>query len=207
MKSTHKGCLVVISAVSGAGKSTVTKYLLKKDKSFVRSISVTTRSKHRNEREGIDYFFVTQEKFDEMIRTDSFLEYQQVHSNYYGTPKKYVMDKLEEGKNVILVIDTKGGLNIKKMFADAILIFILPPSLQELIKRLRLRGRESEDEIEKRIRNGKEELRDAMNYDYVVVNEKVEDAVEDIRAIVRTHSLTAIMNRDKIIKIMKEYDL
>lgn len=202
-----KGNLIVLSAVSGAGKTTVTNCLLKKDSSFVRSISVTTRQRHPNERDGVDYFFVTQKKFDEMIRRKMFLEYQEVHSHYYGTPKKYVMDMMKKGKNVILVIDTKGGLRIKRMFSDAILIFLLPPSLKELIRRLDLRGRESLEERKKRIANGREELRDALNYDYIVVNEKVEEACKDIMSIVRANSLTTDRNKDKLIKIMKEYNI
>lgn len=207
MKSNKKGVLIVLSAVSGAGKTTVTNRLLKSNSNFVRSISITTRKKHDNEQEGVDYFFVDQKRFDEMIKNDMFLEYQVVHSNYYGTPKKYVFDRLNEGKDVILVIDTKGGLNIKKMFSDAVLIFLLPPSLKELINRLQIRGRESVEEREKRIQNGKEELRDALNYDYIVVNNKVEDAIEDIRAIVKANKLSVNKNRDKVVKLMKEYDL
>ncbi len=207
MKFSYKGNLIVLSAVSGAGKTTVTNLLIKQDRSFVRSVSVTTRIKHPKEREGVDYFFLNQEEFDEMIKKDMLLEYQQVHSYYYGTPKKYVFERLSEGKNVILVIDTKGGLNIKRMFSDAILIFLLPPSLSELVNRLNIRGRESSEERRKRIQNGKEELRDALNYDYIVVNEKVEDAVSDIRAIVRAWVLSSGKNRDKVIKLMKEYDV
>ncbi len=207
MQSSYKGSLVVLSAVSGAGKTTVTNHLLKTDRTFVRSVSVTTRTRHIGEKEGVDYFFVSQDEFDRMIQQDSFLEYQEVHSHYYGTPKKYVLEKIKDGKNVILVIDTKGGLNVKKMFSDAILIFLLPPSLNELIKRLDIRGRESQEERMKRIKNGREELRDALNYDYIVVNEKVENAVEDIRAIVRAHFLSAGRNRDKVIRIMKEYEI
>ncbi len=207
MKSDKKGILVVLSAVSGAGKTTVTNLLLKRDSNFVRSISFTTRKRHNNERDGVDYFFVDQKEFDEMIKNEMFLEYQIVHSQYYGTPKRYVFDRLKNGKNVMLVIDTKGGLNIKRMFPDAVLIFLLPPSLKELMNRLKIRGRESAEEREKRIQNGKEELRDALNYDYIVVNNKVEDAVEDIRAIVRANRLSVNRNKEKIIRIMKEYDL
>lgn len=202
-----KGNLIVISSVSGAGKTTVTNHLLKKDSSFVRSISVTTRERHPGEIDGVDYYFVSRREFDDMIKKDLFLEYQLVHSNYYGTPRDFVFRKLEEGKNVVLVIDTKGGLRIKRMIPDAILIFLLPPSLKELIKRLNLRGRESVEERNKRIENGREELRDAMNYDYVVVNEKIDVAVEDIRAICRASLLKTEKNKDKILKIMKEYDL
>ncbi|MCX7944491.1 MAG: guanylate kinase [Deltaproteobacteria bacterium] len=202
-----KGNLIVLSAVSGAGKTTIANHLVKRDRSFVRSVSVTTRRRHPNEREGIDYYFVSQREFDDMIKNDMFLQYQLVHSHYYGTPKKYVVDNISKGKNVILVIDTKGGLNIKKMFADAILIFILPPSLQDLIKRLNLRGRESAEEIERRIKNGKEELRDALNYDYIVINDDIERAIQDIIAIVRVNNLTTKRNRDKVIKIMKEYEV
>ncbi|MCX7958419.1 MAG: guanylate kinase [Deltaproteobacteria bacterium] len=207
MKHIQKGILVVLSAVSGAGKTTVTNHLLKRDSNFVRSVSVTTRARHPGEKEGLDYFFVSKEEFDDMVRQGSFLEYQEVHSNYYGTPKKFVAEKMNEGKNVVLVIDTKGGLNVKKMFKDTVLIFLLPPSLKELIKRLNIRGRESQEERLKRINNGKEELRDALRYDYIVVNNRVEEAVEDIRAIVRSHFLKSDRNREKVMRIMKEYDI
>jgi len=205
MRNRKNGLLVVLSAVSGAGKTTVVNELIKRDDSFVRSVSCTTRPRHGNEVEGVDYFFVSEKEFRDMIKKRMFLEYQSVHSYLYGTPKRFVFDMLDEGKNVILVIDTKGGLNIKRAFSDSILVFMLPPSLSELIKRLDIRGRESLSEREKRIRNGKEELRDAFKYDYIIVNDRVDRAVDDIKAIVRSNQLVARKNREKLLEIIKEY--
>lgn len=207
MKDKLQGRLIVLSAVSGAGKTTVSNELMRMSPDYVRSVSVTTRKKHKDEKDGVDYLFVSQKEFDKMKKRGMFLEYQKVHSNYYGTPKQFVLKNLKKGKNVLLVIDTKGGLTIKKMFKDAILIFMLPPSLDDLITRLHLRGRESKEERDKRILNGKKELRDALKYDYIIVNEKIEKAVSDIDAIVRAFGLRAEYNVGRVNKIIKEYNI
>lgn len=205
MKDRFPGRLIVLSAVSGAGKTTVSNELVRRSANYVRSVSVATRARQKEERDGIDYLFVSEREFDEMRRRGIFLEYQKVHSHYYGTPKEFVLQNLREGKNVLLVIDTKGGLNIKKMFKEAILIFMLPPSLDALIRRLHLRGRESAEERNRRIANGKKELRDALKYDYIIVNEEIQKSVSDIDAIVRASELRAEHNIDKVSKIIKEY--
>jgi len=207
MRRREEGLLIVLSAVSGAGKTTVVNELIKRDKSFVRSISCTTRERHEKEVDGVDYFFVNEERFRWMVEKNMFLEYQNVHSHLYGTPKRFVLDMLKKGKNVVLVIDTKGGLNVKRLFPEAILVFMLPPSLSELMRRLNLRGRESLKERKKRIKNGKEELKDAFKYDYIIVNDVVDRVVEDIRAIARSNRLVTKRNREKLLTIMKEYSV
>lgn len=181
----RKGLLLVISGPSGCGKGTVCKSLLGKHKDIVVSISATTRDIRAGEVEGKDYFFTTKERFEQQINDGEFLEYARIYSgHYYGTPKRFVNNMLDEGKDVILEIDIQGALQVKEKFDQAVLIFLMPPSLQELRSRLINRGRESIDLINERFNAAKDEIKLADGYDYVVINDTVDGAVVDVEAII-----------------------
>ena len=178
-----KGAFIVISGPSGVGKNTIADILI--DKGYgIYSVSVTTRGIREGEKEGRDYFFVSQEEFNKNIEDDNFLEYAQYGDNYYGTLKSYVFDNIDNGTNVIAVVDIQGGVNIEKIFPEAVLIFIMPPSFEELEKRLRGRGTDSEEAILKRLEIAKKEMDFSSHYDYVVINNTVDEAVNDIANII-----------------------
>lgn len=184
LKIKNSGKLIIISGPSGAGKGTICNELLKRNPNMVPSISMTSRKKAINERDGIDYFYVSKEEFEKKIEENYFLEYAIVHNNdYYGTPKKAVIDNLNKGYNVILEIDIVGALKVKEIIKDVLCIFILPPSMQELKNRLYKRNRESEDKILARFKKAYQEINEVTKYNYVVVNDEVENAVEKIEAI------------------------
>lgn len=197
-----KGVLCVISGPSGAGKGTVIKELLKENVAEL-SVSCTTRSPRPGEQEGISYFFKTQEEFLSMIDRGAFLEYAQVFGKYYGTPKAYVEEKLNAGKNVVLEIDVQGAMQIKKNCPDAVMIFILPPSLQVLYNRLSGRGTETPELVKKRFNMAKNEIGYAKQYDYVVENDEVAQAAQDIKTILQASAFGAV-RADKIDLLLNE---
>lgn len=180
-----KGVLTVISGFSGAGKGTVVRQLLEKQEYSV-SISATTRAPREGEVDGESYFFKTREEFEIMIQEGQLIEYAEYVGNYYGTPKQYVLSQLEKGKDVILEIEMQGAMNVKEMFPDAALLFLAPPSVAELEKRLVNRGTESSDVIAKRLARAKEECAYMMKYDYIVVNDDLHKCVEQIHALIQS---------------------
>lgn len=177
------GRLFVISGSSGVGKGTVIKEFLKKHPDFKLSVSCTTRNPREGEVDGINYFFLTRDEFKQCIERDEFLEWAEFSGNMYGTQKAYVERKLNEGKNLILEIDTQGALKVKSIMPEAQLIFILPPSVEELEARLRGRHTETEEAIQKRLETVKSEMKNAEHFDYKIVNDSIENAVIEIERI------------------------
>lgn len=184
----QKGVLAVVSGFSGAGKGTLMKALLRDHESYALSISATTRQPREGEVDGREYFFLTREKFEQMIAEDAFIEYAQYVGNYYGTPKKYVEDCLTAGKDVILEIEVQGAMNVKKLFPDAVTIFVAPPSATELKKRLEGRGTETQEVIAGRMKRAQEEA-DLMDfYDYLLINDDLEESTRELHElIVQSH--------------------
>lgn len=193
-----KGMLIVVSGPSGCGKGTLLAEVLKKDK-FFYSVSATTRSPRPGETDGVNYYFLTKEKFEETAENGGMLEYASYCGNYYGTPKKPVEDMLERGIHVILEIEVQGAMKIKEKCPDALFVFILPPSLKELRRRLNKRGTETEEVIKRRLGEAAGEIAQARKYDYTVVNGELSEAVDDFLAIIRAEELN-IKNSEKIIE-------
>lgn len=181
----RQGILIVVSGFAGTGKGTVMKELLSRYDSYALSISATTRSPRPGEVDGREYFFKTKEEFEQMIAEGAFIEYACYVGNYYGTPKQYVEEQLAAGKDVILEIEIQGALNIRKQFPDALLLFIAPPGAEELKERLTSRGTESREIIGKRLARAVEESQGIENYDYLVVNDKLEECVSNVHQIIR----------------------
>ena len=179
-----KGFLLVISGPSGVGKGTVLHDLMNTQKNLVYSVSVTTRKQRPGEIEGVSYFFKSHEEFEKMIEEDKFLEYAKVHDNYYGTPKDFVEEKINEGKIVILEIDVQGALNVKKNIDNGVYIFLAPPSLSELKNRIVNRGTETESDINLRMNNARKELSYIKDYDYLVVNDHLNSAINLVNEII-----------------------
>lgn len=180
----NKGLLIVISGPSGAGKGTICRALLDKNPDIKLSVSCTTRNPRQNEVEGINYYFITKEKFKEMIEADEFLEYAEVYDNFYGTPKAKVESILNEGKDIILEIDIQGALKVKEKYPEGVFVFIMPPSMEELKNRIKKRGSETEESLIKRFKSAFQEINYVANYNYVIVNDQVEKAVEKLEAII-----------------------
>ncbi|MEQ3354159.1 MULTISPECIES: guanylate kinase [Aedoeadaptatus] len=184
-----KGFLLVLSGPSGSGKGTVSEALMAKNHEVKFSTSVTTRKPRSMEVDGENYFFKTEEEFKDMVKNDELLEYAHVHTNYYGTPKEFVFQEIEKGEIVLLEIDVQGALQIKDKYKEAVFIFLLPPTMEELKHRIVSRGTESEKDIETRFANAFKELDFVGKYDYFVVNDKVDQAVKDIENIIAAEKL------------------
>lgn len=186
IKTNNKGLLIVVSGPSGAGKDTICHKLIKENSNIWMSVSMTTRKPRPLEKEGVDYFFVSSEDFLNKIKDNTFLEYASYNDNYYGTPKDKVEEKLNEGKDVILVIDINGAINIKKIIPSALFIFIMPPDMETLKNRLIGRKTESKDKVVQRFITAYNEVNNYKKYNYVVVNDKVEDAVNKVKSIIQS---------------------
>ena len=185
----YPGNLFVVAAPSGTGKSSLVKALMEVDAGVAPSISHTTRSPRGQEKHGREYFFVGTAEFDAMIASGDFLEWAHVHGNRYGTSRQTIEQRISAGGDVVLEIDWQGALQIKKIFANAILVFVLPPSLEELRSRLIRRGEDSPEVIELRLNNAREELAQASHFDFVIINEIFERALFDLKAIVHAQRL------------------
>ena len=184
----NNGSLFMVSGPSGCGKGTILAEILKQDKVYY-SISATTRNPRVGEVDGVNYHFLSKEKFEELIKNDGMLEYASYCDNYYGTPRKPVEDMLNAGKHVILEIEVQGAMNVMKKCPDAVSIFILPPSIKELRRRLKKRGTETDDVIEKRLAQAEREIKMAENYDYIMINGELELAVQDLLSVIRSQEL------------------
>ncbi|MDO4922128.1 MAG: guanylate kinase [Phascolarctobacterium sp.] len=180
---TPKGVLLVVSGPSGAGKGTICQMLREKLPDLGYSISVTTRQPRNGEVDGVNYFFKTVPQVKEMIARGELLEYAEVYGNYYGTPRQYVMEQLQSGRDVLLEIDIQGALQIKKRFPEGVFVFIVPPSLDELSARIYKRGTDSEDVIQRRMASAASELTYAAEYDYIIVNDIAEKAAQKVLTI------------------------
>ena len=186
IKSKNTGQIIVISAPSGAGKGTVIKELLKNDpKTRWLSVSATSREKRPGEEEGINYYYISEKEFEKRIKENYFLEYTNYAGNYYGTPKEYIKEKVNKGIDVILEIEIEGAMNIKRLIPEALFIFIMPPSLKDLVTRLKGRGTESNEKIMKRFHEAYKEINEVTKYNYVVVNDTIENATDKIEAILK----------------------
>ena len=179
-----KAKLVVISGPSGTGKGTIIKQILQRKKDVALSVSCTMRAPRPGEQDGVDYYYVSKEKFREMIEQDAFLEYESFFDNSYGTPEAPVREKLAAGISVILEIDVKGGMNVKKRAADAEMIFIAPPSMEVLKARLVGRNTETAEQIEKRTQRAFDEMKYQNQYEHIVVNDDLETAIQEVIAII-----------------------
>lgn len=197
-----KGILFVVSAPAGCGKDSILEKALSKDINLTYSVSATTRAMRAGETEGISYYFKSREEFEKMIDGGELLEHTEYCGNYYGTPKQTVEEILADGRNVVLKIEIEGAGNVKKMLPEAVLIFVLPPSMQELSRRLHKRGTEDEETIEKRLKQAEKEIACAYNYDYVIVNGDLDAAVNDFVSIVKAESFKTERNRELIAKLI-----
>ena len=203
------GKLLVISGLSAAGKGTIAKELVNRYDDYVLSISATTREMRGNEENGKDYFFVTNSEFEKMIENGELLEYAKYVNNFYGTPKKYVEDMINAGKNVILEIEMQGALQIKKIYKDAILVFFLPKDAKTQRERLINRNRETIEQIEERIKQAVVDADYAKYYDYILVNEDIDDSINDVQLIVdgkynKSRNDESLIILNKIVKDIKE---
>jgi len=191
-----KGLLIVISGPSGAGKGTVCKEYLKNNPETVLSISMTTRQPRRGEVDGVNYFFTDVPTFERMIGEGGFLEYAKVYGNYYGTPKSFVKENLLAGRDVILEIDIQGALQVKEKFDEGVFIFIVPPNMDELKRRIQKRGTETPEELLRRFKSAYEEINFITRYNYLVINDSVKEAAKKIEAIVAAEKCRVDRNRD-----------
>ncbi|WP_408955972.1 guanylate kinase [Natroniella sp. ANB-PHB2] len=180
----RKGNLIVFSGPSAVGKGTVLNALLEDYKDISYSVSATTREARPGEEDGVDYFFMSTKKFKSLIKKNEFIEWAKVHNNYYGTPKKYVEETLANGRDVILEIDIQGAKQVRESFEEGIFVFLAPPSLDELESRIYSRGTESEKAIETRLENANQELKQIKEYDYLIINDRVKNAVKKLKAII-----------------------
>ena len=201
-----EGFLLVLSGPSGAGKGTVSTALMEESEDIIFSISLTTRKPRPTEIDGENYFFVDEQEFERMVRDDELLEYAKVHNNYYATPKKFVFEQIKKGEIVLLEIDVRGALQIKKKYKNAIFIFLLPPNMEELKSRIVKRGTEKPEDIDTRFNNAFKELDFVGEYDYFVVNNTVEQAVLDIKNIIAAERLRVKRHKDIKANVTKGWD-
>ncbi len=200
---------LVLSAPSGAGKTTIAKALVERGEDVVFSVSATTRPARDHEVDGVDYHFLSEPDFRAMIEADEFVEWAKVHGHLYGTSRKALQDAQEQGRFLILDVDVQGAMQVRQRVAGAVLVFVLPPSADALRERLRDRGTEGEDTLTRRLENARGELEKASEFDYVVVNEKLDQAIDDVRGIVQGEGLQtdrAIDLSNRIRQLQRQID-
>jgi guanylate kinase len=180
----NRGNLIILSGPSAVGKGTVLRALLEEYDDVCYSVSATTRKPRKGEVNGVHYFFMSQDKFKESIENNEFIEWAKVHNNYYGTPRNYVEDTLKSGKDVILEIDIQGARQVADSFSEGVFVFLAPPSMEELKSRIYKRGTETEDVIQTRMSNATKELEEIDRYDYLIINDEVENAVNKLKSII-----------------------
>ena len=200
----RKGIIIVVSGFSGAGKGTLMKELIKKHEGYALSISATTRDPRPGEENGREYFFLSNEEFEKLIWENGLIEHAGYVGHYYGTPRKFVEDKLDQGIDVILEIEIQGALQIREQYPDAVLLFVMPPSANELRNRLIGRGTETADIIEKRLQRAKEESIGIEKYDYIVINDDLDECVEKVHQIIDAAHHSPKRNLDFIDTIRNE---
>ena len=194
----EKGCLIVVSGPSGTGKGTVCDALMREHQEIAYSISATTRQPRQGEIDGVNYYFLEKPVFEEMIDSGGFLEWAEVFGNYYGTPLKKIEERLAAGQDILLEIDTQGAMKVKERFPEGIFIYLLPPSLAELERRIRTRGKDSEESIVRRLASAAREIAAAKNYYYAVVNDTVERAAGQIAGIIAAEHCRTERNMELI---------
>lgn len=200
-----QGILIVLSGMSGVGKETVCKRLMELNDDVWMSVSATTRPMRPGEVDGKDYYFITKDEFEERIKNEDFLEYAIVHKeHYYGTPKKEIQKKIDEGKNVVLIIDVQGALKVKELIPSALFIFLMPPSIQVLKERLVNRGTESIEKIVERFKSAYQELNEITKYNYVVINDEVDNAVHKIESIINAEKCRVDRIEDEYLNTCEE---
>lgn len=205
IKTRSKGTLIVISAPSGAGKGTVISKLLEKENNLWLSVSATSRAHRTNDKEGVTYYFYSKEEFENKIKEGYFLEYAEYVGNYYGTPKKFIEEKLNKGIDVILEIEIQGAMQIKKLIPEALFIFIMPPTLEELKRRLVGRNTDSKEKIIERFKIAYKEINEVSKYNYVVVNDEVDNAVSKIQAIIKAEKCRVDRIEEVLLNNEEEY--
>lgn len=202
----RKGIVIVVSGFSGAGKGTLMKQLVHSYDNYALSVSMTTRAPRPGEEEGKEYFFVSREEFEKTITQDGLIEYASYCDNYYGTPRDYVEKQLEKGRDVILEIEIQGALKVKEKFPTALLLFVMPPSVEELKKRLMGRGTESIEVIEKRLKRASEEAEGIEEYEYIVINDRLEECVPRMHALIQAAHDAPERNEEFIENMRKELE-
>lgn len=200
----NKGLLIVVSGPSGTGKGTICKQLLNAVSDLKLSVSATTRAPRADESQGVNYSFIDKQQFETMINQQELLEYAKVYDNFYGTPKKYVVDEINKGNDVLLEIDIQGALQVKEKYPEGVFVFILPPSMKELKKRIVSRGSETEDSLNKRYKSATEEISFVREYNYLIINDEVDMAVEKLKAIISAEKCKITKDVEEVITKFKE---
>lgn len=201
----HEPFILIISSPSGTGKTSLAKKLLEDDSNIEQSISVTTRKARNNEKHGVDYYFIEQEEYQQLLDNNDLLEHAKIYENYYGTPKRYVDNTLEQGKDMLFNIDWQGAKQIKSLLAKRVVsIFILPPSLYELEQRLRNRKTDSEETIIRRLHSARGEINHYIHYKYIIINNDFEQCLNEIKAIIKAERLKRTSYSDFVSQLIKE---